>query len=80
MEEFEERSITPLDWPHYSPDLNSIEHVWKIMKDKTELKYPDLDGGKRRSSDQIRKIVKEAWDSESTQELTNLIESKHDRS
>ncbi|KAI0999110.1 hypothetical protein K3495_g9083 [Podosphaera aphanis] len=79
MEEFEERSITPIDRPPYSPDLNPIEHVWKIMKDKIEYKYPDLNGGKRRSSDQIRAIVKEAWDSVSTQELTDLIESMHDR-
>ncbi|KAI0995295.1 hypothetical protein K3495_g12886 [Podosphaera aphanis] len=79
MEEFEERSITPIDWPPYSPDLNPIEHVWKILKDKIEYKYPDLNGGKRRSSDQIRAIVKEAWDSVSTQELTDLIESMHDR-
>ncbi|KAI0998068.1 hypothetical protein K3495_g10121 [Podosphaera aphanis] len=79
MEEFQERSITPIDWPPYSPDPNSTEHVWKIMKDKIEYKYPDLNGGKRRSSDQIRAIVKEAWDSVSTQELTDLIESMHDR-
>ncbi|KAI0994679.1 hypothetical protein K3495_g13502 [Podosphaera aphanis] len=78
MEEIEERSITPIDWPLYLPDLNPIEHVWKIMKDKTEYKYPDLNGGKRLSSDQIRAIVKEAWDSVSTQELTDLIESMHD--
>lgn len=79
MEEFEERSITPIDWPPYSPDLNPIEHVWKIMKDNIEYKYPDSNGGKRRSSDQIRAIVKEAWDSVCTQELTDLIESMHDR-
>ena len=79
MEELEERSITLIELPPYSPDLNPIEHVWKIMKDKIEYKYPDLNGGKRRSSDQIRAIVKEAWDSVSTQELTNLIESMHDR-
>lgn len=48
------------------------------MKDKIEYKYPDLNGGKRRSSDQIRAIV-EAWDSVYTQELTDLIESMHDR-
>ncbi|KAI0994507.1 hypothetical protein K3495_g13675 [Podosphaera aphanis] len=79
MEELEERSITPIDWPPYLPDLNPIEHVWKIMKDKIEYKYPDLNWGKRLSSDQIRAIVKEAWDSVSTQELTDLIESMHDR-
>ncbi|KAI1006251.1 hypothetical protein K3495_g1974 [Podosphaera aphanis] len=78
MEDFEERSITPIDWPPYSPDLNPIEHVWKIMKDKIEFKYPDLNGGKRRSSNQIRAMVKVAWDSMSTQGLKNLIESIHD--
>ncbi|KAI0997691.1 hypothetical protein K3495_g10497 [Podosphaera aphanis] len=79
MEEIEEKSIAPIDWLPYSPDLNPIEHVWKIMKDKIEYKYPDLNGGRRRLSDQIRAIVKEAWDSVSTQELTDLIKSMHDR-
>lgn len=79
MEDFEERSITPIDWPPYSPDLNPIEHVWKIMKDKIEFNYPNLAGGRRRLSDQIRAIVKEAWDSVSIQELTALIGSIHDR-
>ncbi|KAI0992965.1 hypothetical protein K3495_g15219 [Podosphaera aphanis] len=49
MEEVEERSITPIDWSPSSPDVNPIEHVWKIMKDKIEFKYPDLNGSKRRS-------------------------------
>ena len=79
MEEFEERSITPIVWPPYSPDLNPIEHVWKIMKDKIEFNYPNLADGRRRSSDQIRAIVKEARDSVSIQELTALIGSMHDR-
>ena len=79
MEGFEERSITPIDWAPYSPDLKPTEHVWKIMKDKIEYKYLDLNVGKQWSSDQIRAIVKEAWDSVSTQELTNHMESMHDR-
>lgn len=79
MEEFEERSIAPIDWPPYSPDLNPIEHVWKMMKDKIEFNYPNLAGGRWRSSDQIRAIVKEAWDSVSIQELIVLIGSMHDR-
>ncbi|KAI1000587.1 hypothetical protein K3495_g7610 [Podosphaera aphanis] len=67
MEELEERSITPIDWPLYSPDLNHLQHVWKIMKNKIQFKCLDLDEGKQRSSDQIRAIVKVAWDSVSTQ-------------
>ncbi|KAI0997965.1 hypothetical protein K3495_g10225 [Podosphaera aphanis] len=79
MKAFEERSVTPIDWPPYSPDFNPTEKVWKIMKVKIEFKNPDLNGDKRRSLDQIREIVKEAWDSVSTQDLTNFIKSMHDR-
>ena len=79
MEEFEERSIAPIDWPPYSPDLNPIEHIWKMMKDKIEFSYPNLAGGRWRPSDQICAIVKEAWDSVSIQELIVLIGSMHDR-
>ena len=49
------------------------------MKDKIEFNYPNLAGGRWRSSDQIRAIVKEAWDSVSIQELIVLIGNIHDR-
>ena len=49
------------------------------MKDNIEFNYPNLVVGRWRPSDQIRAIVKEAWDSVSIQELIVLIGSKHDR-
>ena len=31
---FDENNVDVMDWPPYSPDLNPIEHVWKVMKAK----------------------------------------------
>ena len=62
LQEFGERGISPIEWPPYSPDLNPIENVWNLMKNYIQAKYPDLGGGRQRSQDQLREIVKEAWD------------------
>ena len=60
MEELEERQITPILWPPYSPDLNPIEAVWNWMKNYIQFHFPDLSAGRQRSQDELRLIVKEA--------------------
>ncbi|KAI1003768.1 hypothetical protein K3495_g4443 [Podosphaera aphanis] len=74
IEEFRERFITPIDWPPYSPDLNSTEHVWDSMKYYTQYHYPGLERGRQRSYDEHRGIGKEVWnDATEPDKLEKLI-------
>jgi hypothetical protein len=55
--------------------LNPIKAVWKKMKDWIELHYPDLPASKQRTYNQLQEIVREAWESITTEDLRELIES-----
>jgi hypothetical protein len=39
---FAERDIDVMDWPPYSPDMNAIENLWKLLKAKIIELYPVL--------------------------------------
>ncbi|CAJ2651430.1 unnamed protein product [Trifolium pratense] len=73
MEEMEEKVITPISWPPNSPDLNPIEAVWDNMKNYIQLNYQSLGSGKKRSRDRLRLVVKQAWDSVSSEYSVKLI-------
>ena len=33
---FSEENVTVIDWPEQSPDMNSIENVWKLLNERSK--------------------------------------------
>lgn len=69
----EAHGIKKFDWPPNSPDLNPIENVWRIVKDK--LRHYD----RPRSSQEMIQTVTTVWNEVSEDELFRLISSMPDR-
>ncbi len=76
--ELEKKGVRKIFWPPYSPDLNPIETVWDWMKDYIQEQYPQYERGGM-TYKMLRKVVREAWDSISVEQLNELIDSMHQR-
>ena len=65
----ESRKICVLsDWPPQSPDLNPIENLWSLLKEKVSRHSPT-------TSDQLWSITKQEWDSIPDDAIIALYES-----
>ena len=63
------KKVKVLDWPGNSPDLNPIEHLWAVIKDKVAEKQPS-------SLPDLCRAIKEVWVKEISKEYcTNLVSS-----
>jgi len=72
--DLQERGITVIYWPPYSPDLNPIERIWHIMKNYIQDKYPEV-----MSYEALRVAVNDAWEQIGVIELEELIMSMPER-
>ncbi|KAM4061295.1 DDE superfamily endonuclease [Hirsutella rhossiliensis] len=73
----EENRVDLVDWPPYSPDLNPIENVWKLLKESIMETHPELsDLPKNYSSKQkLCFAAVGAWEDLEEDTLNHLIES-----
>ena len=69
IQEFNERSIFPIFWPAFSPNLNPIETLWNRMKDWIAWNYLN----RKASYHQLRTQVIEAWQAIGEETLAELI-------
>lgn len=72
-----EHGITLVDWPPYSPDLNPIENLWKLLKERIIAKDPTLVTLPKNDSSKARlvRVATEVWDEMESDMLNHLIDT-----
>ncbi|KZL83806.1 transposase [Colletotrichum incanum] len=71
------QGISWLEWPPYSPDLNPIEHCWRMMKSNLRKLYPEAFHLKKNEIDIgiFKEKIKAAWEAIPQEKIRALIKS-----
>jgi hypothetical protein len=75
---FQEQAFKVMEWPSNSPDMNPIEHMWRVLKAALHKRYPDtstLRGGPEKVRQVLEERLKIVWQDIEVEVLTNLVES-----
>ena len=70
----ERNNVEKLDWPAQSPDLNPIENVWMVMKDRLQKNNPPIS-----SIDDMKTALQLCWDSLDVISINKYIETVPNR-
>jgi transposase len=70
-------SIEPVYWPPYSPDLNPIENIWRMLKHKLRTKHPEIIHLQDNEEDRAKFIdwIEDAWAYLDQAKIRKMIES-----
>lgn len=65
-----------MDWPAYSPDLNPIKNLWKLIKEDIVKRHPELSDMKSNNSSKqaLCEAVIESWELLKDNLLNKLID------
>ena len=66
-----------LEWPPYSPDINPIENLWKLLKENILKNHPELSSlpMTMASFDSLERAAVEAWEDFPEEMLNHLIDT-----
>jgi transposase len=66
------RGIDKMCWPANSPDLNPIENVWRLLKQRVSKRSP-------RTLAELRQIVEKEWMALDLSDVARYVGNMHER-